>query len=128
MRDGDIVEVPTPTASCSCELSRCGDSAGAIHRDGQLSDAEAVELARLIALLPVAVAPAAILIYWGLIPSSGMSFSYEAYSAQHELLEFLRRAAVLAQPLRLHLVGDTGTFQHIVAGLVQLADDLRGRA
>jgi hypothetical protein len=35
------------------QLSRRGDSNGAIHRDDQLSDAEAAELARLIALLPV---------------------------------------------------------------------------
>ncbi len=52
-RDGDTVAVRDANGVVLVQLSRCGDSAGAIHRDGQLSDAEAVELARLIALLPV---------------------------------------------------------------------------
>lgn len=34
-------------------LSRRGDRGGAVHLDDQLSEAEATELARLIALLPV---------------------------------------------------------------------------
>jgi hypothetical protein len=52
-RDGGIVAVRDANGVVLVQLSRCGDSDGTSHRDGQLSDAEAAELARLIALLPV---------------------------------------------------------------------------
>lgn len=53
IHDGDTVTVRDANGVVLVQLSRRGDGDRAICRDDQLSDAEAAELARLIALLPV---------------------------------------------------------------------------